>query len=157
MPQRQDYILRLIDELREFVSAMLRSGDPGKGAEALHAVLHAQQQLFQRPPAEFLSADLGQQIDLLAQGESPAGAVENVATYAALLEQAARVYDGLNRPALALGSRQLALAALAAAAARWPAQRADVAAQLGALRAAIPDEALNPPVRELLRDFDATP
>ena len=85
MPQRQDYILRLIDELREFVNAMVRGGDPGQGAEALHAVLHAQQQLFQRPPAEFLSADLAQQIDLLARGESPAGAVEKVATYAAIL------------------------------------------------------------------------
>ena len=156
MPQRQDYILRLIDELREFVNAMVRGGDPGQGAEALHAVLHAQQQLFQRPPAEFLSADLAQQIDLLARGESPAGAVEKVATYAAILEQAARVYDSLPRPTLALGSRQLALAALATAAVRWPAQRADLAAQLGALRATIPVEALNLPVRELLQAFDAT-
>ena len=75
MSLRQDYILRLIDELRQFVSAMLEGGgEPGRGEEALLAVLHAQQQLFQRQPAEFMGLSLAAQIDLLAHGEAPADA-----------------------------------------------------------------------------------
>ena len=157
MSLRQDYILRLIDELRQFVSAMLEGGgEPGRGEEALLAVLHAQQQLFQRQPAEFMGLSLAAQIDLLAHGEAPVDAVEKVRTYALILEQAARVYEGGNRSSLAVNSRQLALCALLSATQRWPMQRAALASAIDSLRQQIDDEALNPPVRELLSAYDAT-
>lgn len=156
MPQRQDYILRLIDELREFVNAILQGGHPERGKEALHAVVHAQQQLFQRPPAEFLGHDLTGQIDLLARGESPAGAAEKVATYAEILVEAARAYDGLQRSPLTASSRQLALAVLLEGALRWPDQREVFEAPMAGLLAEIPIADLNPPVREMLDRFKAT-
>jgi hypothetical protein len=157
MSLRQDYILRLIDELRQFVSAMLEGGGtPGRMEEALLAVLHAQRQLFQRQPAEFMGLSLDAQLDLLVQGESPADAVEKVRTYALILEQAARIYDGGHRSALAANSRQLALCALLSAVQRWPVQRAGLCSAVESLRGQIQGTNLNPTVRELLSAYDAT-
>lgn len=151
---RQDYILRLIGELRQFVATVLGTGDPARAGEALHAILHAQQRLFNVPPAQFLGLTLGQQVDLLGRAEAPAHAVEKAATYAATLVEAARVYDATHRADLATGSRQLALAVLLTAAQRWPEQREPLAAEIGALRSALPGDSLNPPVRELLQVWD---
>lgn len=155
MPQRQDYLLRMTEELREFVNAILQAANPGRGAEALHAVVHAQQQLFQRPPAEFIGRDLAGQIDLLARGESAVGAAEKTATYAEILREAARVYEGLQRSAQATSSRVLALAVLLEGAMRWPDQRHYFATPITELRAQIPAEAVNPLVQEMLAAFDA--
>lgn len=154
---RQDYILRLIGELRQFVAAVLGSGDPARAGEALHAILHAQQRLFQVPPAQFLGLPLDQQMDLLGRAEAPAHAVEKAATYAATLIEAARVYDATHRDDLAASSRQLALAGLLTAAQRWPGQRDQLAAEVAQLRTALPAESLHPPVRELLRTWDDAP
>lgn len=151
---RQDYILRLIAELRQFVSAMIGTGDSARAGEALHAVLHAQERLFQRPPAQFLGLTLDEQVELLGRMESPEAAMQKVATYAATLEQAARVYDATNRDDLSANSRQLALGVLLTAAQRWPELRDQVAEEIAKLRATVPDESLNPPMRELLREWD---
>lgn len=154
---RQDYILRLIGELRQFVAAVLCSGDPARAGEALHAILHAQQRLFHAPPAQFLGLTLEQQLVLLGRAEAPAHAVEKAVTYAATLVEAARVYDATHRDDLAAGSRQLALTVLLTAAQRWPEQRDQLAADVAQLRAALPEASLNPPVRELLHAWDDAP
>lgn len=151
---RQDYILRLISDLRQFVAGVLGSGDPARASEALHAILHAQQRLFNVPPAQFLGLSLDEQIDLLTRAESPAHAVEKVATYAATLHEAARVYDTMSRDDMAVSSRQLALGALLTAAQRWPDQRNQVADEIAQLRAMLPDDSLNPPVQEMVRTWD---
>jgi hypothetical protein len=154
---RQDYILRLISELRQFVGAMIGTGEPGRAGEALHAVLHAQERLFQRPPAEFLSLTLVQQVELLGRAESPAVAAEKVATYAATLEQAARVYEATNRDALAISSRQLAFGVLLTAAQRWPDQRAHLAEDITTLRHQLAAVELPPPVQELFEAWAVNP
>lgn len=153
-PERQDFMLRLTDELRRYVEAILGTNRPGRGAEAMHAVLHAQQQLFQRPPAEFLGLAPDAQLDLLTRGEPPAGAAEKASTYVVILQEAARIYEVVGRPPLATGSRQLALQIALVAAARWPEQRKTFAPQVAELRAALPAEA-PPPLRELLAAWDA--
>lgn len=151
---RQDYILRLISDLRQFVASVLGTGDPARASEALHAILHAQQRLFHVPPPEFLGLTLDEQIDLLARAEAPAHAVEKIATYAATLNEAARVYETINRDDMAASSRQLALGVLLSAASRWPEQRHQVADEIARLRAILPDESLNPPVREMALAWD---
>ncbi|MFZ9681613.1 MAG: hypothetical protein ACO3DQ_00185 [Cephaloticoccus sp.] len=152
---RQDYILRLIGELRQFVGEVLGSGDPGRTGEALSAVLHAQQQLFHLPPEDFTGRSLDDQVDLLARGESSAAAFEKAATYAATLTEAARVYAAANRDALARSSRQLALGVLLTAAQRWPEHRGSLGDEVTALRAQFSLESLVPPVAELLAAWDA--
>ncbi|MCC6416562.1 MAG: hypothetical protein IT582_11690, partial [Opitutaceae bacterium] len=137
-------------ELRQFVANALGTGDPARASEALHAIMHAQQRLFHVPPEKFLACSMDEQVDLLTRAESPAQAVEKTATYAATLNEAARVYAATNRDDLAAASLQLALGALLTAAHRWPGQRAQLAEEIARLRAVIPEDALNPPVREML-------
>ena len=152
---RQDYILRMISELRQFVAGVLGTGDPARASEALHAILHAQQRLFNEPPAQFLGLSLDEQIDRLTRAESPAHAIEKVVTYAATLNEAARVYAATNRDDMVVSSRLLALGALLTAAQRWPEQRNQVADEIARLRATLPDHLLNPPMREMVLAWDA--
>ncbi len=119
-PQRQDYLLRLLEELGRFVREALRSGERPKIEAALPEIVQAQIKLFARPAAEFLGQPLEAQIDLLVQGEPAETAVEKCVIYAGILHQAGQLYDTLGRPALALGSRQLAASVLQTAAQRWP-------------------------------------
>jgi len=119
-PQRQDYLLRLIEELGRFVREALRSGEPQRAEAALPALVQAQERLFARPAAEWVGLAPEAQVDLLAFGESPATAREKCLTYAAVLDYAAELYDPAGRPALALASRAWATAIRGIAAARWP-------------------------------------
>lgn len=119
-PQRQDYLLRLIEELGRFVHEALRGGEPRRAEAALPALVQAQEKLFARPVAEFVRLTPEAQVDLLADGESPVTAREKCLTYAAILDYAAELYEPAGRPALALASRQWANAIRAIAAARWP-------------------------------------
>ena len=144
----------MIGELRQFVRAALGAGGAPGAKEALHAVMHAQQQLFQRPVAEVMGLSLFEQIDLLGLGYTPDVAAEKVSTYAAILEQAALVYDGTSQPDLALGSRQLALGALLTAANRWPETASMLEAEITALRRQLSEEELNAPVQEMLHGWD---
>ncbi len=147
---RQDYIMRLISELGQFVRAAITSGDPGKETEALQAVIHAQQQLFQESPQIALARSLEEQIDHLARGETPSGAADRVIDYAKILEQAARIYDHINKESLGLNSRILGLSALLIAATRWPEQHTKIAPEIDHFCSSVTTEALPPPMQELL-------
>ncbi len=118
-PQRQDYLLRLIEELGRFVREALRSGEPQRAEAALPALVQAQERLFARPAAQFVELTPEAQADLLARGESAATAREKCLTYAAILDYAAELYDPAGRPALALASRDWATAIREIAATRW--------------------------------------
>lgn len=152
--QRQDYLLRMITDLGQFVRAAVSSGEPGRQSEALQAVMHAQRQLFQEPPEVFLSLTLDEQIDHLSRGETPAGAIERINAYAEILDQAARVYEQGAKIALAQSSRHLGLSALLTAAIRWPEQRETLAPVIARMREPLSAEAYPPPLRELVDDYD---
>ena len=121
-PQRQDYLIRLIEELGRFVREVLRAGEKNRTEAALPVLVETQEKLFARPAVEFLGRSLEEQIDLLAAGESAGSAADKCVTYAGILHHAAQLYTALGRPALVLGSRQLAAAVLQSATARWPEQ-----------------------------------
>jgi hypothetical protein len=118
--QRQDYLLRLIEELGRFVREALRSGEPQRAEAALPALVQAQERLFARPAAQFVDLPPAAQVDLLARGESAPTAREKCLTYAAILDYAAELYEPAGRPALALASREWAAAIRGIAATRWP-------------------------------------
>lgn len=126
-PQRQDYLLRLVEELGRFVREVLRVGEKNRTEAALPVLVETQEKLFARPAAEFLGRSLEEQIALLAAGESAESAADKCVTYAGILHHAAQLYTALGRPALALGSRQMAGMILQSAAARWPEQAARIA------------------------------
>ncbi len=151
---RQDYIMRMISELGQFVRAAVASGEPGKEAEALQAVLHAQRQLFQETPEIALAKSLDEQIDHLAQGETPFGAAQRVGDYAEILEQAALIYDHVGKEPLARSSYILGLSALLNAVVRWPEQRVILAPKIDRFRKLVTAEELSPPLLELLEHYE---
>jgi hypothetical protein len=107
--QRQDYILRQIDLLRQFVKRVLLKRPDPELDEALLLTLHLQEKLFPVPPAEFLRLELAEQIAQLRQGESRAEGNVKCRTYALLLVETARLYEHKGHPDFAAGARQMAL------------------------------------------------
>ena len=90
--ERQDYLLRLIEQLRQFVAQALALRQAGKLDEALMALAHAQEKLFVRPAAEFRHLPIVDQLRLLTLGESPAAGRDKCVAYATILEQAGLVF-----------------------------------------------------------------
>ncbi|MES1168610.1 MAG: hypothetical protein ABUL61_05525 [Oleiharenicola lentus] len=154
--QRQDYILRQIDLLRQLVRRlMLKRPDPELD-EALLLALHLQEKLFPIPPAEFLRLDLPAQIELLRRNEPVAAGNENCRAYAALLAETARIYEHKGQPDLAAGARQMGLYA-ALSVVLGDANDGEATALARELLAAVDVQTLHPPVVELLRQFHASP
>ena len=151
---RQDYIMRMISELGQFVRAAVASGEPGKEAEALQAVIHAQRQLFQESPEVVLAKSLDEQIDHLAKGETPAAAAERVGDYSEILAQAALIYAHAGKKSLGQSSRILGLSALLTAVIRWPEQRASLAPKINRFRELVTAKDLPPPLQELLAHYE---
>lgn len=121
--QRQDYLIRLIEELGRFVREVIRSGEARQIDSAVPAIVQAQEKLFARPATTFLTRPLEEQIDLLAAGESAATAAEKCVTYAGILRLAAQVYSAKQRDVLAHSSEQIADEVLQIARTRWPEQK----------------------------------
>lgn len=106
---RQDYVLRQIELLRQFVARLTAAGGDREIEEALLLSFHLQEKLFPRPPAEFLRLELAAQIDALRANESPAAGRDKCLAYAGLLAETASVYELKGRGDLADGARQMAL------------------------------------------------
>lgn len=107
--QRQDYILRQIELLRQFVARLTSSGGDRELEEALLLSFHLQEKLIPLPPAEFLRLELADQVEALRLHVSPAEGRDNCVTYARLLAETAALYDLKGRPDLADGARQMVL------------------------------------------------
>jgi hypothetical protein len=67
--QRQDYILRQIDLLRQLAVRLTNRRSDLELEEALLLSFHLQEKLLPRPPAEFLQLDLAAQIEALRRNE----------------------------------------------------------------------------------------
>lgn len=107
--QQQDYLLRQIDLLRQFVKRLLSKRPDPELDEALLLALHLQEKLFPVPPADFLRLALAEQIALLRRNEAQGTGNEKCRAYAALLTETARLYEHKGQPDLAAGARQMGL------------------------------------------------
>jgi hypothetical protein len=154
--QRQDYILRQIDLLRQFVKRLLLKRPDPELDEALLLALHLQEKLFPIPPPEFLRLDLPAQIDLLRRNEPAAAGNANCRAYAALLAETARIYEHKGQPDLAAGARQMGLYA-ALSAVLGDAHDAEAGTLARELLAAVDVQALHPPVIALLQQLRDSP
>jgi hypothetical protein len=121
MPERQDYVMRLIEELGQFLAEALRFRQAGSHDAALLVLLQAQQRLFARPPARFMGLPVEEQVRLLALDQAPAAAREKCLAYATLLAEAGRTYQARGQNALADGAGRLAMQVLELAAQQLPA------------------------------------
>jgi hypothetical protein len=107
--QRQDYILRQIDLLRQFVKRVVQKRPDPELDEALLLALHLQEKLFPLPPVQFLQLELSEQIEQLRRNESRTEGNAKCGAYAALLAETARLYEHKGMPDFAAGARQMAL------------------------------------------------
>jgi len=121
MSLQRDYILRLVEQLREFLAQITRLREGARPDDALIAIAHAQEQLFARPIAQFGALLPDAQFHMLIHGERPEQARAKILLQADLLAETARVYDAKDQLALAQGARHYALELLQLAAAQFPA------------------------------------
>ncbi len=154
--QRQDYILRQIDLLRQFVARLTDRRTDREVEEALLLSFHLQEKLLPLPPAEFLQLDLAMQMEVLRLNESPAAAREKIIAYAALLSETAGLYAVKGRIDLADGARQMALYAALNVALESPGSTPAAAGLIDTLAAQLDPADLHAPVSELLAEYRRT-
>ncbi len=152
--QRQDYILRQIELLRQFVARLTTGKGDRELEEALLLSFHLQEKLLPMPPGDFLRLELAEQIEALRRNESPAAAHEKILTYAGLLAETAALYELKHRDDLAAGARQMGLYAALCATAEQPGDPG-ARALVERLSATLTPDELHAPVAELLADFRA--
>lgn len=158
MPERQDFIQRLLEELRQTLAQVVRFREAGSHDAALATLLQAQERLFVRPAQEFMMLPLERQLRLLVIGESDAAAREKCTVFATLLTEMARTYQARDQVAPAQGARRLALQVLLLTAQRraQPGADAELGPRIAALRQELPDDALDPELTALLERYDAS-
>jgi len=132
MSFQRDYILRLVEQLREFLAQITRLREGGRPDDALVAIVRAQEKLFARPAAQFGALLPDAQFHMLVLGEQPEQAREKILLQADLLAETARVYEAKDQLALAQGARHYALALLRLAAVQFHDDALD--ASIAALR-----------------------
>lgn len=150
--QRQDYLMRQIDLLRQFVARLIGKRKDHELEEALLLSFHLQEKLFPLPPGEFLRLTLPDQIAALRRNEPSAVADEKCLAYASLLAETAVLYEFKGREDLAAGARQMALYAALGLALE---NRSDPALLelIGRLLAGLDPASLHAPVAGLLAEF----
>jgi hypothetical protein len=154
-PQRQDYLLRLLEEQARFLSEIVEFRQAGSYDAALFTVLRAQERLFAQPAHDFISRSLDEQVHLLVIGESDTNARDKCLALATLLTEAGHTYQAKEQPPLALGAYQLAFQVTLLAAVKFPpADSTTLRTRIAALLARVPAGDLNAEVKELLRQFE---
>jgi hypothetical protein len=155
MPQRQDYILRLLEELNQFLAEVARFRRVGSYDAALLTLLQAQERLFARPAEQFMALPVAEQVRLLAVDESAANARDKCVAYATLLAVAGHIYQARDQPALAHGAYQLASHVILMALQQFsPPASLDDRARITELVGQLPPDDLNAEVRTWLIELD---
>jgi hypothetical protein len=150
---RQDYILRQIDLLRQFVARLAGARDGATLEQALQLALNLQEKLFAMPAVEFLRKPVDEQVANLMAGESKAAGHTRCLTYAELLQHTASLYSYRGREDLAAGALQLALQVTLHVALDEPADPDAVRSLVTDLLAAVDPQELHAPTREMLDEF----
>jgi hypothetical protein len=134
--QRQDYVLRLIDQLGAFLRQVwiLRKG--GQPDEAIMAVVRAQENLMSAFASEFSQWDVERQFERLIDGEEPVRACDKVFAYALLMDAAAEAYRDKDLEALAEGAGMLAEQIRSLARQKFPAEAVEAEARVSKARPA---------------------
>jgi uncharacterized protein VirK/YbjX len=154
--QKQDYLLRLIEELGLLMAEVVKLRNQESHDAALHTLLQAQERLFARPAQEFMTRSIEEQLRLLVIGESTPNAREKCLMYAALLTEAGHIYTAREQTALASGAYQFALHILLLTALRDPAPKAaEDRARISSLLDLLSDDQLATEVQGLLGQFHA--
>jgi hypothetical protein len=139
---QRDYILRLIDQVGQFLAKVVLQRKQNSPHEALQNVMAGCERLFAIDAVELFRFTPEQHVAMLADGESPDIARDKILIYAALNAEAGRCFALLGRAEQSRNSTLLALRLTLKA-------RADYGAE------AWPDFA--PKTAELIQALGATP
>jgi hypothetical protein len=132
--QREDYVLRLIDQLGVFMRQITWMRDQGNDDEALITLVRGQETLMGSFAHEIAGWNFEQQFERLVQSETPQRGCEKVYAYALMLDRAADVYRDREQTALVEGAQMLADTMRTMAQERFGELANAVAQKLGALR-----------------------
>lgn len=153
MAVRQDYILRQIDLLRQFVARLAGKNDGATLEQALQLALNLQEKLFAMPAVDFLRQTVDQQVAALMAHESKAAGQAKCLTYAELLHHTAKLYKIRGRDDLAAGANQLALQVVLHVALDEPAEPEVTRALVTELLSGVDPADLHAPTREMLDEY----
>src|SRR5688572_9631281 len=98
---QRDYILRLIEQLGEFLGRIVQQRERHAPQEALQSIMAACERLFGLEAVRIFQFTPEQHIAMLTDNEPPENAHDKVLMYAALNLEAGRAYTTLNQPQLA--------------------------------------------------------
>jgi hypothetical protein len=101
---RQDYLLRLIEELTQFLARAVFQRKGGREQESLTAIVQSCERLFGLEAAELFQFTPDQHFIMLTDGEAPENARAKALIYAALTAEAGRNYAALGKTDLARAS-----------------------------------------------------
>ena len=101
---RQDYLLRLIEELTQFLARAVFQRKAGREIEALTAIVESCERLFGVEAAQLFQFTPDQHFVMLTEGEAAENARAKVLIYAALTTEAGRNYAALGKTELARAS-----------------------------------------------------
>lgn len=95
---QRDYILRLIEQVAQLLSRVIRQRETNAPHEALQSIMAACERLFGMEAVQIFQFTPDQHLAMLAEGEEPEGAHDKILMYAALNEQAGHCYLTLGQP-----------------------------------------------------------
>ena len=158
LTSRRDYLVRLIEEVTQALARAVFKRKGGDEAAALQSVVQGCERLFNREADQLFQFTPDQHFLMLTEGEDPDSAAARVLLYAALNQEAGRIYAALGKKALARGSYLNALRFTLRAGASFPTEAPpQYAPAVPDLLAALQGEPPDPDVRELLQQSGPTP
>jgi hypothetical protein len=98
---QRDYILRLIEQVGQLLSRVVRQRDGNVPQEALQSIMAACERLFGLEAVQIFQFTPDQHVVMLAEGEEPEAAHDKILMYAQLNQQAGLCYASLGQPKLA--------------------------------------------------------
>lgn len=148
---QRDYILRLIEQLGEFLARIVHQRERHAPQEALQSIMAACERLFGMEAVQIFQFTPDQHVAMLTDGEPPENARDKVLMYAALNVEAGECYLTLNQPQLAQQSFLNALRLTLKARRQFPSNAyPDFAPSISALLTRLADVPLDPDTAALL-------
>ncbi len=153
---RRDYLLRIIDEVGEFLARAVFKRKAGREQESFQSIVQACERLFGLEADALFQFDPDQHFAMLTKGSEPDQACAQVLLYAALNLEAGRNYAALKRPELARVSFLNALRFTLRARVAFPTGTPSAyAPDVPTLLALLTDQPLDDETAELLRQTAA--
>jgi hypothetical protein len=101
LTSKRDYILRIIDEVGEFLARVVFQRGKNRPEEAMQSVVQAGERLFGLDADQLFQFTPDQQFAMLAEHEAPDIAGQKVRLFAALNAEAGKIYTTLGNPRMA--------------------------------------------------------